>query len=83
MTIYKILSGILVILAFIYFFVGLKAYSHIDKNYMGDRGSALTPIWPFNEKIYDVTGRKLCRLGRKLFLIVWGGAVIWAGYKYL
>lgn len=83
MTIYKFAVGILVLLSFVYFIIGLLALSHIDKSQSGDRGSSLSPWWPFNEKIYDDFGKKLCGYGKILFFVVWGGAAIWAIDKYI
>ena len=41
------------------------------------------PFWPYQEKLFNDAGKKLCKSGKTIFTICYGSALTYAILKYL
>lgn len=78
MNIANLFFIILFILAVIYLFMGMAAYSHTINEERENKWLAISPWWAIYGSIYDEFGRKLSNYGRVILVIEIIGFVCWA-----
>jgi hypothetical protein len=64
-------------LAVIYLFMGLTAYSHTIKEDRTDKILAISPWWAVYTSIYDEFGQKLSKYGKAILVVEAVGFGIW------
>ena len=77
MNLLNVMFALLFILAVIYLFMGLTAYSHTIKDNRTDKILAISPWWAFCTSIYDDFGQKLSKYGKAILVIEAAGFIAW------
>lgn len=77
MNLLNVMFALLFILAVVYLFMGLTAYSHTIKDDRTDKILAISPWWAIYTSIYDDFGQKLSRYGKAILIIEVVGFVVW------
>ena len=77
MNLLNVMFALLFILAVIYLFMGLTAYSHTIKDDRTDKILAISPWWAVYTSIYDGFGQKLSKYGKAILVIETVGFVVW------
>jgi len=77
MNLLNVMFALLFILAVVYLFMGLTAYSHTIKDDRTDKILAISPWWAVYTSIYDDFGQKLSKYGKAILVIEAVGFVVW------
>ena len=77
MNLLNVMFVLLFILAVIYLFMGLTAYSHTIRGDRSDKILAISPWWAIYSSIYDDFGQKLSKYGKVILGIEAVGFAVW------
>lgn len=77
MNLLNVMFALLFILAVVYLFMGLTAYSHTIKDDRTDKILAISPWWAIYTSIYDDFGQKLSKYGKAILVIEVMGFIAW------
>lgn len=71
-----IIAGVVIVLSFVYFVLGLIAYSNIE--HKQDIWLISFPLWFLRKDIYNDFGKRLCPIGKVIFTLILVITIFWA-----
>jgi hypothetical protein len=77
----NVMFALLFMLAVIYLFMGMTAYSHTIKDDRTDKMLAISPWWAVYTSIYDEFGQKLSKYGKAILVVEAVGFTIWMLFR--
>ena len=71
----EIIAGVVLVLSFVYFVLGLIAYSNIE--HKQDSLLISFPLWFLRKEVYNDFGKRLCPIGKILFTTILVVTIFW------
>lgn len=80
MSLPSLTLAVSLLLSVLYLILAIKALSHVNQEERA-RGShwmlIMDPWWPFHDKMYEASGKKILLYGRLLFPVVVVSYILW------